>query len=45
MRTRGIASRIALAALASAAIGLVILALGVTVVGGRLFTDLMMKAG
>ena len=45
MRTRGIATRIALAALASAAIGLVILALGVTVVGGRLFTDLMMKAG
>ena len=45
MRTRGIATRIALAALASAAIGLVILALGVTVVGGRLFTDLMMKEG
>jgi len=45
MRNRGIATRIALAALASAAIGLVILALGVTVVGGQVFTDLMMKAG
>ena len=45
MRNRGIATRIALAALASAAIGLVILALGVTVVGGRVFTDLMIKAG
>jgi signal transduction histidine kinase len=45
MRSRGIATRIALAALASAAIGLVILALGVTVVGGQVFTDLMMKAG
>jgi len=45
MRSRGIATRIALAALASAAIGLVILALGVTVVGGQIFTDLMMKAG
>ena len=45
MRSRGIATRIALAALASAAIGLIILALGVTVVGGQIFTDLMMKAG
>jgi signal transduction histidine kinase len=45
MRNRGIAARIALAALASAAIGLVILALGVTVVGGQVFTDLMLKAG
>lgn len=45
MRSRGIATRIALAALASAAIGLLILALGVTVVGGQVFTDLMMKAG
>jgi two-component system sensor histidine kinase BaeS len=45
MRNRGIATRIALAALASAAIGLVILALGVTVVGGQVFTDLMIKAG
>jgi len=45
MRNRGIAARIALAALASATIGLVILALGVTVVGGQVFTDLMLKAG
>jgi two-component system sensor histidine kinase BaeS len=45
MRNRGIATRIALAALASAAIGLVILALGVTVVGGQVFTDLMIQAG
>jgi signal transduction histidine kinase len=45
MRNRGIAARIALAALASAAIGLAILALGVTVVGGQVFTDLMLKAG
>jgi two-component system sensor histidine kinase BaeS len=45
MRSRGIATRIALAALASAAIGLVILALGVTLVGGQVFTDLMIKAG
>ena len=45
MRNRGIATRIALAALASAAIGLVILALGVTVVGGQVFTDLMIRAG
>src|SRR2546428_13768249 len=45
MRRRGIATRFALAALASAALGLLILALGVTVVGGQVFTDLMMKAG
>jgi signal transduction histidine kinase len=45
VRDRGIATRIALAALASAALGLLILALGVTVVGGQVFTDLMMKAG
>jgi signal transduction histidine kinase len=45
MANRGIATRIALAALAAAAIGLAILALGVTVVGGRVFTDLMMQAG
>jgi two-component system, OmpR family, sensor histidine kinase BaeS len=45
MGSRGIATRIALAALASAAVGLGILALGVTVVGGQVFTDLMMKAG
>jgi signal transduction histidine kinase len=42
---RGIAGRIALAATASAAVGLVILAIGVAVVGGDLFTELMMKAG
>ncbi|HEX5825643.1 MAG TPA: ATP-binding protein [Candidatus Limnocylindrales bacterium] len=45
MGNRGIAFRIALAALASAAVGLGILVLGVTVVGGQVFTDLMMKAG
>lgn len=45
MRNRGIATRIALAALVSAGIGLLILALGVVMVGGRLFTDLMMQAG
>ena len=45
MGSRGIATRIALAALASAAVGLGILALGVTVVGGQVFTDLMMQAG
>ena len=45
MRYSSIAARIALAALASAAIGLVILALGVTVVGGQIFTDLMTQAG
>ncbi len=45
MRTRGIATRIALAALASAGIGLLILVVGVLVVGGQLFTDLMIQAG
>jgi signal transduction histidine kinase len=45
IRRSGIATRIALAALAAAGIGLLILALGVLVVGGRVFTDLMMKAG
>ena len=45
MSQRGIALRIALAALASAGIGLLILAFGVTVVGGQAFTDLMMKEG
>ncbi len=45
MRYRGIATRIALAALAAAALGLLILALGVTLVGGQVFTDLMMKSG
>ena len=42
---RGIAARIALAALASAAVGLAILAVGVTVVGAEVFTDLMVEAG
>ena len=42
---RGIALRIGLAALASAAVGLVILAVGVTVVGADVFTDLMVEAG
>ncbi len=45
MSYRGIATRIALAALASAAIGLLILVVGVLVVGGQVFTDLMMQAG
>jgi two-component system sensor histidine kinase BaeS len=42
---RGIAGRIALAAVASAAVGLIILGGGVAVVGADVFTDLMMKAG
>jgi signal transduction histidine kinase len=42
---RGIALRIGLAALASAAVGLAILAVGVTVVGADVFTDLMVEAG
>jgi two-component system sensor histidine kinase BaeS len=42
---RGIAGRIALAAIASAAVGLLILGVGVAVVGADVFTDLMMKAG
>jgi two-component system sensor histidine kinase BaeS len=42
---RGIAGRIALAAIASAAVGLVILAVGVAVVGADVFTELMMEAG
>jgi len=42
---RGIALRIGLAALASAAVGLVILAVGVTVVGADVFTELMVEAG
>lgn len=45
MTSRGIATRIALAALASAAIGLVIVVGGVLLVGGQVFTDLMMAAG
>jgi two-component system sensor histidine kinase BaeS len=42
---RGLAGRIALAAVASAAVGLVILAVGVAVVGANAFTELMMAAG
>jgi two-component system, OmpR family, sensor histidine kinase BaeS len=42
---RGIATRIALAALASAAVGLVILAVGITVVGREAFSTLMAEAG
>jgi signal transduction histidine kinase len=45
MRDRGIATRIALAALAAAAIGIVIVVGGVLIVGGQVFTDLMMQAG
>ena len=45
MGSRGIATRIALAALAAAAIGIAIVVGGVLVVGGQVFTDLMMKAG
>jgi two-component system, OmpR family, sensor histidine kinase BaeS len=42
---RGIAIRIALAALISAAVGLAILAAGVTIVGADVFTSLMVEAG
>jgi len=42
---RGIAARIALAALASAAVGVAILAIGITVVGGEVFRSLMVEAG
>jgi two-component system sensor histidine kinase BaeS len=42
---RGLTGRIALAAIASAAVGLVILVVGVAVVGAQVFTDLMMEAG
>ena len=42
---RGIAVRIALAALASSVVGLVILAVGVAVVGADVFTALMVEAG
>jgi two-component system, OmpR family, sensor histidine kinase BaeS len=45
MRSSGIATRIALAAIAAAAIGIAIVVGGVVVVGGQVFTDLMMKAG
>ena len=42
---RGIATRIALAALASAGVGMAILAIGVTVVGADIFRGLMVEAG
>ena len=45
MIARGIAGRIALAAIASAAVGLVILGIGVAVVGADVFTALMIEAG
>jgi signal transduction histidine kinase len=45
MIVRGIAGRIALAAIASAAVGVIILAIGVAVVGADIFTALMMEAG
>jgi signal transduction histidine kinase len=43
--SRGIATRIALAALAAAGLGMLILVVGILVVGGQVFTDLMMRAG
>src|SRR3954471_24959163 len=45
MTGRGIATRIALAALASAAVGVAILAVGITVVGAEIFRQLMVEAG
>jgi two-component system sensor histidine kinase BaeS len=42
---RGIAARIALAALVSAAVGVSIVAIGITVVGGEVFRRLMVDAG
>jgi len=42
---RGIAARISLAALASAAVGLVILVLGVVIIGARTFEQMMIDAG
>ena len=45
MIARGLAGRIALAAIVSAAFGLVILAVGVAVVGADIFTALMVEAG
>ena len=45
MIARGIAARIALAAIASAAVGLLILVVGVAVVGAEVFTALMMELG
>ncbi len=45
MIARGIAARIALAAIASAAVGLLILVIGVAVVGADVFTALMTELG
>jgi two-component system sensor histidine kinase BaeS len=45
MPRRGIAARIAIAGLASAAVGLAILGLGVIVIGGETFTSMMVGAG
>jgi signal transduction histidine kinase len=45
MTSHGIATRIALAALAAAALGIAILAIGVLLVGGQVFMDLMVEAG
>ena len=42
---RGIATRIALAALVSAAVGMAIVAIGVTVIGADIFRALMLEAG
>jgi two-component system, OmpR family, sensor histidine kinase BaeS len=42
---RGIATRIAVAALISAGVGLLILAVGITVVGAEIFRQLMVEAG
>jgi signal transduction histidine kinase len=42
---RGIATRIALAALASAAVGVAIVAIGIAVVGAEVFRTLMVEAG
>jgi len=42
---RGIAARIAVAALVSAAVGLAIVAFGVSVIGAQTFTDMMVGAG
>ena len=43
--SRGLTVRIALAGLACAAIGMAILVIGVVIVGGETFRELMMKAG
>ena len=42
---RGIATRIALAALVSAGVGVAIVAIGITVVGAEIFRGLMVEAG